>query len=96
MPVSAAKKIELKKEIKLLTKIAFKLLSDDKTLHIGNDESPRNYDKIWQKICISYIGKNDFNQATRIKKLWVNNTENFATEIAKLLKKVDISSNKKI
>jgi len=96
MPVSAEKKLELKNEINLLVKIASKLLLDDKSLFIGKDQSPRNIGSIWQKICFLYIGKNCFTQASRIKKLWVNNTENFASEIEIFIKKVNRKQNNKM
>ena len=83
MSKSDQKKINLTKEIKRLTEITCMLLQKNKLLQIGKTESPRSLDKIWQKIFLIHTGKNNFAQASRIKKLWTENTGNFVDQISK-------------
>ena len=86
MGLSTKQKDELRAEIKLLINITADLLSNNKILKIGQGESPRDLEKIWQKISLIHIRKFNFNQATRIKNLWLKNTHNFADEVNNILK----------
>ena len=49
MGLSKKQKDELRAEIKLLINITADLLSNNKLLKIGQGESPRDLEKIWQK-----------------------------------------------